>query len=426
MGDPEWPASVSPAVRQSIAVADQPGARNADGLGARPHKWRGRWRAYLTAGYLPDGRPDRRWVYGATQAECVAKLDELRMAHAAGRLATQPKRLTVKGYLEEWLEQKALEVKPRTVAIYCAELQHVVKVLGRMQLTKVRPADVQRMLRAIVGSQVTYTYYKSERATKTRTVILTARAANEAKSILSNALDDAMTLGLIPWNPARPVKGLRREQSELQVWTAAEITAFTNLTRAEGADYHALYYLALTAGLRAGELLALEWTDLQGDRLHVARTATTKQGVSTPKSRASDRLLALPHDALEVLTVHRAGLEEAGIDSPLVLPTSAGRMANHSNMRRSLHVWADRAEVPRIRLHDLRHTYASMAISAGMNAVELARQLGHADASFTLRRYAHFFERATPRQAPTLAELTGLENRKVVFEGGISSSEAPN
>ena len=101
-------------------------------------------------------------------------------------------------------------------------------------------------------------------------------------------------------------------------------------------------------------------------------------------------------------------------------------MANHSNVRRSLHAWADKAGVPKIRLHDLRHTYASMAISAGMNAVELARQLRHVDASFTLRKYAHFFERATPRQAPTLAELTGSENRKVVFLGGTDAESAPN
>lgn len=401
-------------------------ARNADGLGTRPHKWRGRWRGGLTVGYHPDGRPDRRWVYGTTQAECQGKLDELRRQHAAGLTSARPKALTLTAYLEEWLAQKALEVKPRTVEIYRNELVHATKVLGRMKLASIKPADVQRMMRAIVGSKVTYTYYRSDKKVVTRTVTLTARAANEAKSILSNAFDDAMTLGLIASNPARPVKGLRREQPELKVWTAEQITKFTNMTRAEGADYHALFYLALTAGLRAGELLALEWRDLEGARLHVSRTATTNRGLSTPKSRASDRVLALPSDTLEALATHRAGLAEAGIESPLIFPTRSGTMANHSNVRRSLHGWADKAKVPHIRLHDLRHTYASMAIFAGVNAVELARQLGHADASFTLKRYAHFFERATPRTPPTLAELTGSENRKVVFPGGTRPDSGPN
>jgi len=401
-------------------------SRNADGLGTRPHKWRGRWRAALTIGYDATGKPDRRWVYGATQAECQGKLDDLRKQQASGLLAARQRTFNLATYLEEWLEQKALEVNPRTIQIYRSELAHVTKVLGRMKLSAIKPPDVQRMMRAINGSQVTYTYFRGEGKAKTRTVTLTARAANEAKSILSNALDDAMTLGLIATNPARPVRSLRHEEPELTVWTAEEIVRFTCTTLAGACDYHALFYLALTAGLRAGELLALEWTDLDGERLHVARTASVKGGVGVPKSRAGDRLIALPSDTVATLQAHRAGLEAALITSPLLFPTGLGTMANHSNVRRSLHAWADRAGVPRIRVHDLRHTYASMAISAGMNAVELARQIGHADASFTPRRYAHFFERATPRTAPTLAELTGSENRKVVFLGGTCPESSPN
>lgn len=381
-------------------------ARNADGLGTRPHKWRGRCRGGLTVGYDALGKPDRRWVYGATQGECQEKLYELRKQHKAGLLPAPHKAHTLASYLDDWLEQKALEVKQRTIKIYRSELAHVTKVLGRLKLASIKSADVQRMMRAINGSKVTYTYYRgADGQQRTRTVTLTARAANEAKSILSNALDDAMTLGLIASNPARPVRSLRHEEADLTVWTAAEIVQFTNTTLAGGCDYHALFYLALTAGLRAGELLALEWTDLTAGRIHVTRTASVNGAVGTPKSRAGDRLIALPSDTLETLELHRRGLEAAArIASPLVFPTTLATMANHRNVRRSLHAWADKAGVPKIRLHDLRHTYASMAISAGMNAVELARQLGHAGASFTLRKYAHLFERAKPRQAPTLAE----------------------
>lgn len=288
------------------------------------------------------------------------------------------------------------------------------------------------MMRAINGSTVTYTYYKRPARDGQpakefkRTITLTARAANEARSVLKNALDDAMVLGLIGSNPAAPVRSLKHDEGDLTVWTAQQVHAFTQTTLAGGCDYHALFYLALTAGLRVGELLALEWGDLVGDRLHVARTANADGAVGAPKSRAGDRILALASDTVETLRLHRLGLEPAEISSPLMFPTGRGTMANHSNVRRSLHSWAAQAEVPVIRLHDLRHTYASMAISAGMNAVDLARQLGHADASFTLRRYAHFFERATPRRAPTLAELTGSENRKVVFLGGTGPGEAPN
>ena len=113
---------------------------------------------------------------------------------------------------------------------------------------------------------------------------------------------------------------------------------------------------------------------------------------------------------LSVLAEHKRQLGLAGlpvVDSAHMFPSEGGGPLNHSNTRRALHHWADKAEVPRIRPHDLRHTYASMSIAQGASPADLARQLGHADPGFTLKRYVHFFERARPREVPTLAELTG-------------------
>lgn len=401
-------------------------SRNADGLGRKPHRWRGRWRAFLTTGYKLDGRSERQYVYGATQAECQAKLDDVRRQKAAGLLAAQPKTLTLNAYLSDWLDHKALEVKARTVQVYRAELVHATRYLGRKKLASITPADIQKMMRAIVGSEITYAYQERAGKTHMRSVTLTARAANQAKSILGNALDDAVILGLIASNPARPVRSLRHEPPELKVWTAEEVQRFTETTLVRAAAYHALFYVALTAGLRAGELIALEWADLTDDRLHVARTANSDGEVTEPKSRTSDRILALPSDTLETLERHRFALQQEGITSPLVFPTAAGTMASHSNLLRSLHAWSKAAGVTIIRVHDLRHTYASMAIFAGMNAVELARRLGHSDASFTWKKYAHFFERMTPRETPTLAQLIGSENGKGVQIGGTNAKVAPN
>lgn len=101
-------------------------------------------------------------------------------------------------------------------------------------------------------------------------------------------------------------------------------------------------------------------------------------------------------------------------------------MVTHSNLRRGLHAWADRADVPRIRPHDLRHTYASMAIASGMDVAELARRLGHTNPGFTLRQYVHFFEATASRRAPTLAELMGGPDRKGALSGGTSPFEVPS
>lgn len=398
-------------------------SRNADGLGRKPHKWRGRWRAYLTNGYEPSGKPIRTYVYGRTQAECQEKLDEARKQHKAG-VAARKGPITVDRYLDDWLKHKALQVKPRTVEIYRAELAHARPHIGRRQLARLTPKHVQDMMAAIVGSQVTYTYHRrpAEEGQPAReykrTVTLTARAANETKSILANAFDDAMTQGLMSHNPARVVKALRHEEAELTVWSAEEIAAFTKATLEGKCPHHALFYLALTTGMRAGELIALERKDLRGDRLKVERTASTKGTVGSPKSKAARRVLALPPDTVATLKAHMAAVDDLGIRSTLLFPSASGSMLQHTNLLKSLRAWARKAKVTEIRVHDLRHTFASMAIAAGMHAAELARILGHADPSFTMKTYVHFFELARPRSAPTLAELMGSENRKGVFPGG--------
>lgn len=377
-------------------------SRNADGLGRKPHKWRDRWRAYLTVGYKLDGQPDRLYVYGRTQTECLQKLDEARRKVADGQPVKAPPE-TLAAYLEAWLEQKSLEVKPRTLTIYRADLEPVMRLLGRKKLAKLKPAEIQAAIRSIVGSTRAYRTGRG----KPRRVELTAKTANAARASLSNALEDAVALDLIPSNPVARVKPLKHEPKGITVWTAEQVMRFTTTTRAAGADYHALYYLALTTGLRAGELIALEWTDLQGELLKVQRSASVDGRIAAPKTRAGTRVLPLSPDTVEALSSHRAGLTEAGLESHLVFPTRNGTMISHSNLRRGLHAWADRAEVPRIRPHDLRHTYASMAIASGMDVAELARRLGHTNPGFTLRQYVHFFELAAPRTAPTLAQLTG-------------------
>ena len=400
--------------------------RNADGQGRKPHKWRGRWRAYLTVGYKPNGSPDRRYVYGATEGECLDKLDELRRQHRLGALGDAS--VTVADYLTDWLDQKRLEVKRRTVDEYERELAHALPHIGHVKLSQLTALHVQRMMRAVNGGTTITRRTLKSGVVKERRFTLTARAANQARGILSNALDDAVRAGIIPSNPARRVKPLRHEAVDAQVWTAAEVERFLNTTRAGAAAQHALFYLALTTGMRAGELIALEWGDVTATHIHVRRTITREAGrvvVGPPKSRASNRTIALPPDARQVLVEHRAGLTLEGVDSPLVFPTGGGGMLTHSNLRRALRTWAERAEVPLIRPHDLRHTYASMVISAGVNASELARQLGHSDPGFTLRRYVHFFERAKPREAPTLRALLGGPEPRGGTQGGTGAPE-PN
>lgn len=376
--------------------------RNPKGWGAKATKWNGMWRSYLTLGYDDNGKAQRKYVYGRTRKDCLEAVDALRLKHHLG--GPQTSNITVNQYLTDWLSRKATEVSPRTIDEYERELGHARPHIGKKKLVDLKPLDVQRMMIAI--SKTTWTVGPKGGEYQKQ---LTPRAANQARVVLHNALDEAVRFGIIGTNPARLVKPLRHQPEEFKVWTAAEITSFLSAT-SQGAAHHALFYLALTAGLRPGELIALTWQDLRGDSLRVDKTLSRAGGryyVGPPKTRASRRTLPLSPDTLKAIEVHEQGLAEADITSELMFPTRNGTMLLHGGLIKSLHVWADSAKVPRIRVHDLRHTYASMAIASGMNPADLARQLGHTDASFTMRRYVHFFEQARPREAASLAQLLG-------------------
>ena len=371
--------------------------RNIDGQGRKPHKRPGRntWRAYLTVGYDDDGKPVRRYVYGQTAEECRAKLDALKREQAAGRLTTGVVPDTLGVWLEAWLVEKARTAKPRTITVYKQDLAHLPKRLLRTRLDRLTPLLMQRTLAEVAERK-------------------SSRAAKAAKAVLSSALRDAMRLGVIHSNPVAAVKTATYKPAPITVWTAAEVMRFVQTTEAGRCWYHALFYVALATGARMGELFALQWSDLDGGVLSITRTVSgvgSDRTVGEPKTRAGNRRLTLGSDSLAVIDHHRLMLDLVGQPTggdALMFPSDAGGPLNHSNTRRALHAWADRAEVPRIRPHDLRHTYASMAIAGGMTPPDLARQLGHADAAFTLKRYVHFFERANPRAAPTLAELAGV------------------
>lgn len=390
-------------------------ARNPDGWGRKAHKWRGRWRSYLTVGYRSDGTPDRRYVYGKTEGECLEKLDELR--RQARHASVDARSLTVAAFLDLWLEEVAPELSERTVTIYRHDLAHMRSRLGRRKLSALEPKHIRRAMRDIVGSTVEF----GKKGEGKQTAVLTARAANAGRVVLHTALAHAVSEGLIPYNPASKelVKPLRATEPEMVVWTAEEIQRFTETTRAGGCSLHGFFYVLLTTGLRVGELGALEWRDAQGGRIHVRQTLGS-DGTKTPAAR---RTVPVPADAQQLLEEHRRFLLGEGVTSPLVFPTLKGGPVTRQHARKTLHLWAGKAGVLRLSPHGLRHTYASMMIAAGVDAATLARLLGHESAAFTLRTYVHFFERAQAREALTLDQLLGVRDRQGVFLGGTAGNE---
>lgn len=363
----------------------------------------GRWRADVSLGYDANGKRKRKPVYGRTQKEVRQKLDELKQQLAQGTLSD--KKLTVKEYLERWLTEKARQVKPRTMEIYthCVNA-HIVPRIGRLQLAKLTPMNVQTMVGSIADE-------------------VGVSSANKSRTVLFSAMRQALRWQLVIHNPVEAVDTLKERKREMVLWTAQEAVRF--LETAQAHRLYALFYLAMTTGLRRGELLGLMWSDIRGDMLNVRRSLTLVAGkptVTTPKTYKATRWVALSPDVLDILEAHRqrqqaemAFLGAAWPESGLVFTSEVGTPYNPHNVARLRKQLMRDAKVPLVRLHDLRHLHASLAIKGGMDPKMLADRLGHAKASFTMDVYTHLFDEQRANSAVSITAY--LNSGKAPSEG---------
>lgn len=354
--------------------------KRAHGEGTIGKRKDGRWEARVSIGYTDKGTPKRHTVYGRTQAEVKKKLDLLRQQVDSGTYSDA--KLTIATFLERFLSEKARDVKPSTLEQYeiCTR-RCILPRIGRVRLDKLTPMQVQKLLVDIRDASGT------ARATKCR-------------SLLFSACKQAVRLQLVTRNPVEAVDPIPEKPREMVLWEAEEAARFLNVARAH--RLYAFFYLPIAAGLRRGELLGLRWKDIEGSLIHVRQSYVKVRGklmLSTPKNRNAFRSIAISPDVLEVLFYHRqiqeaehSRLGEYRPTDDLVFTSEVGTPLNPDNLKRLRDALMNKADVPRVTLHHLRHLHASVTIRGGMDAKMLANRLGHSRASFTLDRYTHLFE----------------------------------
>ncbi|RJF69063.1 site-specific integrase [Deinococcus cavernae] len=236
-----------------------------------------------------------------------------------------------------------------------------------------------------------------------------------SRTILHRALTQAQQWGLVIRNVAENVKPPRSAPSTRQVWEPHEARTF--LASIKGHPLEALFLLALTTGMRRGELLGLRWQDVDEARsqVHIRQNIVTAAGkltTTTPKSRRSVRAVPIPPDTLAALQAHReaqqATREKAGdnwADLDLIFTNHHGTSVG-MNLTRVWYELRDAAGVKRIRFHDLRHTYASVAASRKqVSAQVISERLGHFSVAFTLQTYVHLFDEERRRAVHTTENL---------------------
>jgi integrase len=364
----------------------------------------GRWEAAITVGYTSKGNPKRVSVYGKTREEVSKKLFTLGAKHGAGLLAA-PDKIMLDEYLASWVESKTESLKQTTLVGYTTAIAHICRHLGKVRLQALRPAQVQNMYSQLRKST-------TDRRGKTADGL--KNGLHHIHRVLRAALNDAVKMDLIALSPLQKLNAPTVQRVERQVWTPEQAGTF--LETAKHNRVFALFWLALSTGMRRGELLGLHWADIDfaGAMLQIRRNFTTVGGktiVSSTKTHRSTRAIALSPEDIAVLQDHHAAQEaEREIASvwqkpEYVFTTHIGTPINPANLSKIYKTLVRQSGVPDIRFHDLRHSNASLAALQNISPKVLSERLGHSTVTFTMATYQHTYHQQHQEAARSLSAV---------------------
>jgi integrase len=311
--------------------------------------------------------------------------------------------LTVEEYLNRWLSDSVKgTVRVSTYERHEAIIRlHIKPSIGRVGLKKLTPAHVRSLYSE-----------KLDAGLAPATVL-------KVHSTLHKALFQAVSDGIVPRNPA-DVKAPRPAPEEMHPLSEVEAQALLQTARESGDRFEALYMLAITTGLRRGELLGLRWNDVNLERgtLRVGRALVREGGrytVGETKSRRGRRQINLTARTVNALKIHRKKqLEDkmrlAGLyrDHGLIFATGVGTPMNPENLvKRSYKPLLKKAGLPEIRFHDLRHTCATLLLGRGVHPKFVQELLGHATIAMTLDTYSHYLPSMGDQTAEAMENALG-------------------
>lgn len=244
------------------------------------------------------------------------------------------------------------------------------------------------------------------------------RTVQLVHAVLHRSLVHAVKLGIIPRNPDDATTPPKPIPKEMEFFDENQVQQMLIVAHAKSDRFFALYHLAVSTGMRQGELLGLKWADLDWEQglLHVQRQLTKKKGggfeFTAPKTKAGTRRLNLGDSALRVLRDHRQHqhleMQAAGDewqDNDLIFQSLIGTPFDRDNLRKCFRLILKDAGLPRIRFHDLRHTAATLMLNHSIPVIVVSRRLGHARPSITLDIYGHLIPNKQKEVARLMDQL---------------------
>lgn len=325
------------------------------------------------------GKRRQKWFSGyktkkEAQADMAKKITEVNEG-----TFIEPSKLTLKDYLLEWLKVKEMTIDKSTFDYYeDIILKHILPALGKIPLNKLNVMQIQQFYRNLTNT-----------LSNGRILLI--------HGVLNNALNQAVAQKIIIENPAKFASKPKKEKTPIQIWTEEEVKQF--LFHSQDSRYHIGYILAITTGMRLGEVLGLRWQDIDFDNHTLTITNTVghdnkiKQGA---KTNFSQRTMPIPAETINALKDYHLFIKKEKLrlgnaynDLDLIVCTTRGGIVSRNYFRTKFYEVIKKADVPKIKFHDLRHTHASLLLKQGVHPKIVSERLGHTNVSVTLNIYSH-------------------------------------
>lgn len=363
----------------------------------------GNWYYLFTHGTNEKGKPKQYKKRGFKTKQAAQKaMAELEHSLTNGTYI-KPNKLLYREYmLNQWLEDKITKVKRQTLETYgWLVKKHILPVLGATEVGKLSPMQLQGLYNKL-----------------TKEGSLSDENVQKVHTIINDSLKKAERWGLIPKNPAGLVDRPKTVRKEVVVWDIKDVRQFLSHST-NNSRYNITFVLALTGGMRQGEILGLRWKDVDFDNncVRITQTLSTDGKEIQPytKTRAGARTINLPQSTMNELKKHKMFISKEKLgaapgtytDLDLVCSSSAGTPTNKSNLRRAFNEAIKKSGVKKIKFHGMRHTHATILLIQGANPKVVSERLGHSTVKMTLDVYSHLM--------PSMQKETADQLEKVLY-----------
>ena len=345
----------------------------------------GRWEGRIVVGHKEDGSPIFRSVFAHTQKEVMRKLHSQIETYRDVEL-TEESNMTLGEWLDKWLgDYMALTIRESTMDSYKIMTQHYIKpYLGDEKIGSVTTADIQQLYNWLRENGRVNEHYEKGNA-------LSDSMIRSIHMMLHQAMDAAVRERIIVKNPTEGTVIPKNNYAPKQILTEEQLERFLEVVRQDPV-WSDFFYTELTTGMRLGEICGLKWQDFEEKtgRLHIRRSVHRRKGggvrVGETKTETGTRTILLPPSTVEILKARKKKSYSDWIfHNPVVEEVPMDPSTAYHRLKTLLR----HADLPSIRFHDLRHTFATHALTSGVDAKTLSTILGHTNASFTLDTYTH-------------------------------------